>query len=94
MLEGCAEDFILPVGTLSEEGRSSVIWIGLVDFAAFHESVVEFCILAEIHHVQTGRLPRKSGHAVIGDLGIIFLTMLCSDEDYAVSSLCSVDRCR
>ena len=38
VLDGCAEDFVLPVGTLSEQARSSIVRIGLTDFT--HDKVI------------------------------------------------------
>ena len=51
MLECCAENFVLPVGTYAKNGRIGIICIGLL-IALLNHIVVVFGILAEVHHIK------------------------------------------
>ena len=93
VLESGAEDLVLPVGSLSEDGRIGVVGVCL-DLADSGHIVVIFSEFPQVHHVDPAGLAAHGEHSVIGELRLAGLTVLGGDEDDTVGALRSVDRCR
>ena len=92
VLKGCAEDGILPVGSLAED-RGVAETVVLEDHTLRRHVVVILGKLAEIEHVDALSLTLPSHHAVVRKLGLACLTALCGDKYNAVGTLCTVDGC-
>ena len=93
VLEGRTEDGVLPVGTLSENGRITVVRV-FADHADRMEVVVVFGELAQVQQVDAAGLALEGDHAVIGEFRIAALAALGGDEDDTVRTLGAVDRRR
>ena len=90
VLEGRAEHLVLPVGTLSKDGRIGIPAV-VLDQAHVHHVIVILGKLAEVHHVDAAHLAGNGEHAVVGELRLTRLAVLGGDEDDAVRSLGAVD---
>ena len=93
VLESGAEDLVLPVGTLPENGRIGVPGVGVYK-SEIHHIIVILGEWAEVHHIDAAGLPRESEHSVIREFRISGLSVLGRDENDTVSALRSVDSCR
>lgn len=91
VLKGCAEYLVLPIGSLSENGRIRVIGI-CRQFTERHHIVVIFSIFTKVHHIDPAGLAVDGEHSVIGELRLAGLSSLGRDEYDTVRALGSVDR--
>ena len=91
MLPGCAEDGVLPVGSLAENRRIAIGLIRLGNLTLLGHIIVIFCELTQIQHVQTLHLTVERYRAVVGELSLTRLTALGGNQHNAVSTLRTID---
>ena len=92
VLQGCAENSVLPVGSLAQQ-----TWVTqrlvLRSATLCHHVIIEFSKLAQIQHVDALGLALPCHHTVIGEFCFTRLTMLSGNQHDTVSTLGTIDGC-
>ena len=90
VLEGSAEDLVLPVRSLAEDGRVGVVGTCRV-LAEGRHIIVVFGEFPQVHHIDAAGLAGNREHTVVGELGFARLAALRGDENHTIGALGAVD---
>ena len=86
--EACAEDFVLPVGALSEQARVAVhlVVVAVADYALVVKLGLIFGIFTQVHHVEALGCLLPCHIAVVCDVGVAGGASARSHHDYAIGA--------
>ena len=90
VLQSCAENGILPVGTLAQYAGVAQCGISCGTTLG-HHVIIEFCKLAQVQHVNALTLMLPGYHTVVAELGFARLTVLGGNQYDTVSTLGTID---